>query len=411
MELVEHFQKIICPIPAVYLHIPFCRHICPFCSFAVRRDRSELHEKYIQGMAVEIERRAAWMKENIQFNRDDNVFVENLLESIYFGGGTPSSLRIQEVVYLLSQVRNSFPWSDKIEISFEMNPEDVNPEYLRGLSEIGVNRLSLGGQSFQSSTLKKLGRIHSGLELRQALKAIADSAIDNWNLDLMFGIPGQSISMFREDVEEALSYNPSHISLYGLEIHKKTPFGQNEQIIKWESEHQEQFEEMYLWATERLEKAGLFQYEISNFALKTKEGRNNLLVWSGNEYLGFGVGAHSYLSQARWGNKRSLNSYLKHLDQSSWPVDFEEELQMNEQAAESLMLALRQPEGVNIEQWQKRYGLKWGKEQLDLVNELCAAGRALRKGQHLCLTAKGMLLADRITVELMPESCRKKQHW
>jgi len=112
MELVEH-QKIICPIPAVYLHIPFCRHICPFCSFAVRRDRSELHEKYIQGMAVEIERRAAWMKENIQFNRDDNVFVENLLESIYFGGGTPSSLRIQEVVYLLSQVRNSFPWSDK----------------------------------------------------------------------------------------------------------------------------------------------------------------------------------------------------------------------------------------------------------------------------------------------------------
>jgi oxygen-independent coproporphyrinogen-3 oxidase len=252
-----------------------------------------------------------------------------------------------------------------------------------------------------------LRRIHSGSELRQSLKAIADSAIDNWNLDLMFGIPGQSISMFRKDVEEALSYNPSHISLYGLEIHEKTPFGQNERIIKWESEHQELFEEMYLWAIERLEKAGLFQYEISNFALKAKEGRNNLLVWSGNEYLGFGVGAHSYLSQARWGNKRSLNTYLKHLDQNSWPVDFEEQLQVNEQAAESLMLALRQPEGVNIEQWQKRYGLKWEKEQLDLVNELCAAGRALRKGQHLCLTAKGMLLADRITVELMPGSCRK----
>ena len=390
-------------VPAVYLHIPFCRHICPFCSFAVRRDRVELHEKYILGMLDEIARRAAWMKEKKQINRDVKLSGHKLLESIYFGGGTPSSLTIQEVELLLSQVRNCFPCSDQVEISFEMNPEDVNPEYLSGLAEIGVNRLSLGGQSFQTLTLKKLGRIHSGLELRKAVKAIANSAIENWNLDLMFGIPEQSIAMFKNDVEEALSYNPSHISLYGLEIHEKTPFGQNKQIRKWDSEHQQQFEEMYLWANARLIQASLFQYEVSNFSLKTKEGRNNLLVWSGNEYLGFGVGAHSYLSQTRWGNKRSLNTYLKDLEHNSWPVDFEEQLQVNEQAAESLMLALRQPKGVNIEQWQKRFGLQWKKQQLDLVEELCTAGRAFRKGQHLCLTAKGMLLADRITVELMPQ--------
>ena len=407
MKLAHKKPKKNSPVPAVYLHIPFCRHICPFCSFAVRRDRAELHEKYILGMLDEITRRAAWLEEKKQIDRGAKLSGQKMLESIYFGGGTPSSLRIPEIELLLSQVRNCFPCSDQLEISFEMNPEDVNPDYLSGLAEIGVNRLSLGGQSFQAATLKKLGRFHSGLELRQALKAIADSAIDNWNLDLMFGIPEQSISMFRKDVEEALSYYPSHISLYGLEIHEKTPFGQNEQIRKWDSEHQQQFEDMYLWATERLEKAGLFQYEVSNFALKTKEGRNNLLVWSGNEYLGFGVGAHSYLSQTRWGNKRSLKTYLKHLEQNTWPVDFEEQLQVNEQAAESLMLALRQPEGVNIEQWQKRYGLQWEKQQLDLVNELCAAGRAFWKGQYLCLTAKGMLLADRITVELMPESCRK----
>ena len=403
MNLDQKNQKIYSPVPAVYLHIPFCRHICPFCSFAVRRDRVELHEKYILGMLDEIARRAAWMKENPQINRDLKLSGHKLLESIYFGGGTPSSLTIPEVELLLSQVRNCFPCSDQVEISFEMNPEDVNPEYLSGLAEIGVNRLSLGGQSFQTLTLKNLGRIHSGLELRKAVKAIANSAIENWNLDLMFGIPEQSIAMFKNDVEEALSYNPSHISLYGLEIHEKTPFGKNKQIRKWDTEHQQQFEEMYLWANARLIQARLFQYEVSNFSLKTKEGRNNLLVWSGNEYLGFGVGAHSYLSQTRWGNKRSLNTYLKDLEHNSWPVDFEEQLQVNEQASESLMLALRQPKGVNIEQWQKRFGLQWKKQQLDLVEELCTAGRAFWKGQHLCLTAKGMLLADRITVELMPQ--------
>ena len=402
MKLDQKNQKRYSPVPAVYLHIPFCRHICPFCSFAVRRDRVELHEKYILGMLDEIARRAAWMKEKKQINRDLKLSGDKFLESIYFGGGTPSSLTIPEVELLLTQVRNCFPCSDQVEISFEMNPEDVNPEYLSGLAEIGVNRLSLGGQSFQTLTLKNLGRIHSGLELRKAVKAIANSAIENWNLDLMFGIPEQSIAMFKNDVEEALSYNPSHISLYGLEIHDKTPFGKNKQIRKWDTEHQQQFEEMYLWANARLIQARLFQYEVSNFSLKNKEGRNNLLIWSGNEYLGFGVGAHSYLNQTRWGNKRSLNTYLKDLEHNSWPVDFEEQLQVNEQAAESLMLALRQPKGVNIEQWQKRFGLQWKKQQIDLVDKLCAAGRAFRKGQHLCLTAKGMLFADRITVDLMP---------
>ena len=190
--------------------------------------------------------------------------------------------------------------------------------------------------------------------------------------------------------------------MYGLEIHEKTPFGQNKQIRKWESEHQEQFEEMYLWATERFKKAGLFQYEVSNFSKKDKEGQNNLLVWSGQEYLGFGVGAHSYHNQTRWGNVRSLNTYLKQLEQKAWPVDFEERLLTEQLAAEFLMLGLRQCKGINIEDWQKRFGLHWQKQQHDFVNGLCDEGRAFWEDQYLCLTPKGMLLADRITVELMP---------
>ena len=245
MNFADKNQKIISSVPAVYLHIPFCREICPFCSFAVRRDRAGLHEKYIRSMVGEIGRRAEFIKEKKQNHFDENYSGQKFLESIYFGGGTPSRLMIPEVSLLLGEIRNYFPWSDQIEISFEMNPEDVTPEYLNGLAENGVTRLSLGGQSFNDSTLKKLGRCHSALELRESITAIVNSPINNWNLDLMFGIPEQSISMFKKDVEEALACDPSHISMYGLEIHERTPFGQNKQFRKWESEHQEQFEEMY----------------------------------------------------------------------------------------------------------------------------------------------------------------------
>ena len=181
MNLAHKNYKKNSPVTAVYLHVPFCRHKCPFCSFAVIRDRERLHEKYILGMIDEIEKRLEWISKN-QIPHDKKLAGQKLLKAIYFGGGTPSSLRISEVDILLSQVRNYFPWSDQIEISFEMNPEDVNPEYLSGLTEIGVNRISLGGQSFQTLSLKKLGRLHSVLELRKAVKTIIRSKINNWNI-------------------------------------------------------------------------------------------------------------------------------------------------------------------------------------------------------------------------------------
>ena len=402
MNLSEKMQKKLSPIPAVYLHIPFCRTICPFCSFTVRRDRAKMHEKYIQGMLVEIDRRAEMLKDKERKENEKKLSGQILLKSIYIGGGTPSCLTIPEVSVLLTKVSENFPWSDQIEISFEMNPDDVNPEYLSGLADIGVNRLSLGGQSFQSSTLHKLGRCHTVADLRNAISVIANSSFDNWNLDLMFGIPEQGIAMFKNDVEEALRYEPSHISLYGLEIHERTPFGNNPQIQKWELEHLDQFEEMYLWATDYLEKAGLFQYEISNFSKKTNKGRQNLLVWSGQEYFGFGVGAHSYHMGTRWGNVRSIRTYLQHLGQNTGPTEFIEQLSEKQLAVEFLMLGLRQCEGINIKEWQTRFGLHLQNQQLKFVQELCGDGRAFWEGQHLCLTPKGMLLADRITVQLMP---------
>jgi len=361
-----------------------------------------MHEKYVRGMMDEIDKRAEMLKDMELKVNEEKYYEQIILESIYVGGGTPSCLTIKEVSELLSKVQENFTWSDQIEIAFEMNPDDVNLEYLSGLASIGINRISLGGQSFQTSILQKLGRCHSVAKLHNAISFITNSSFDNWNLDLMFGIPEQSVSMLKNDVEEALVYDPPHISLYCLEIHDRTPFGKNSEIRNWEFEHLEQFEEMYLWATDTLEGAGLFKYEVSNFSKNSYEGRQNLLVWSGNEYLGFGVGAHSYHRRTRWGNVRSIRTYLQNLGKNTWPTEFVEKLTGKQLAVESLMLGLRQSEGINFEEWQKCYGLNLKKQHLDYVQELCDDGRAFWKGQCLCLTSKGMLMADRITVDLMP---------
>jgi len=389
-------------VPAVYIHIPFCRQICPFCNFAVRRDALNLHEKYVLGIINEIEIRTKFLKDFYREDLNRKINKANFLESIYIGGGTPSRLKTLEVSRLIEKVKDYFPFSRKIEISFEMNPEDVNSNYLTELYEIGINRISLGGQSFQSKTLKILGRSHSNQKLRDSIKIIKNSPIKNWNLDLIFGVPEQSVISFEKDVEEAVLYEPSHISLYGLEINEKTPFGKNLKFKEWYFRHHNRYCEMYSWGIKYLEKSKIFQYEVSNFSKKGKEGRNNLLVWSGNEYLGFGVGAHSFFGGIRWSNKRSIKTYVKDLYQKKWPVDFEEKLSNRMIATEILYLNLRNSKGLNIEHWQNCFGFELQKTQIDFICRLCELGYAFWQEQNLCLSSKGFLIVDSITVELMP---------
>jgi len=398
LKKTQRKNKKFSPVQAVYLHIPFCREICPFCSFAVCKDHSDLHSKYITEMIKEI----SMIAEGIRISE------HKLLDSIYIGGGTPSRLSIHEYSRLLSKLREHFTCSKNVEITFEMNPEDVSPEYLKNLSKIGVNRLSLGGQSFQDSQLRKLGRFHDASDLSKACKEIINSPVRNWNIDLMFGIPSQSVSMFKKDLEDAIYNKPSHISLYGLEIHERTPFGKNVQICNWVSKHHKQYEEMYLWAVRRLKAEGIIQYEVSNFSKKGNESRNNLLVWSGKEYIGFGAGAHSYFEGNRKGNIGSVKNYISHLEKNILPVTFEEKLSSAQLALEFLMLRLRTIKGVNLQEWIERFELEWGPQEEGYVNSLYNQGRAIKKDNHFCLTPKGMLIADRITVDMMPSNRSNK---
>lgn len=391
--LYDDFREDSHGFKALYVHIPFCNRICPFCSFVVRRDRPALHKAYLAGLLAEL---------RMLIQTGEDSFAP--LESIYIGGGTPSRLLLDEVGLLIEEIKKIRHLKDNAEISFEANPEDLSVDYLNGLKIIAINRVSLGGQSFQDSVLMRLGRIHSGKELRDAVRCLKSAGLQNWNLDLMFGIPEQSFAQFQADLDEALLYSPTHISLYGLEVHRHTPFGHDPTVRAWVDNRTDLFARMYLHAVEFLEKNGFRQYEISNFARRGCEGLNNLLVWQGNPYLGIGVGAHSYDGQTRWGNIRSVRTYLNCLKQGTFPVAFREQLTPRQKASETLMLALRQPAGLDLVALSARYALEGMGSHDAWLHCLQQEGKCVWDPPCLKLTPKGMLLADAITSRLMPAS-------
>lgn len=389
---------------ALYLHIPFCRSICPFCAFAVHGDKAGLHGVYLAAMEKEIALSAAAFQS--KDNHDSLSPVENGVESIYFGGGTPSTLSLPEVSRLLNTVRNAFSVRDGVEIAFEINPEDATRDYMAGLASLGVNRFSLGLQSFQDGALRSLGRNHTGdqcakaMEAVLAVQAIQGSVPPNYNIDLLYGAPGVEIASFRWDVEKASSFSPPHISLYGLDIEPGTLFARTPATVSWSRDRQEQQAEAYLWASAHLREKGYRHYEVSNFCLPGRSGRQNEIVWDGGEYLGFGPGAHSFRAGERWHNQRHLRAYLRQLEEGSLPVAYRERPTLDQRANEELMLSLRRDTGLEISRWEKKYGHPWGNQRAAVVRRLQEEGKAAGGSDILALTPAGFLVADEITALL-----------
>ncbi|MBF0278526.1 MAG: radical SAM family heme chaperone HemW [SAR324 cluster bacterium] len=381
-------------IRAIYIHIPFCRRICPFCAFAVRKDRAGLHQQYLKLLLKELRRRAE------QFSQE---FAP--LESIYIGGGTPSSLTLEEVGFLINGVKSQLDCSKSVEISFEINPEDATRDYLQGLANIGINRLSMGIQSFQESSLETLQRSHSVEHDIKAIDSLKSSAIANFNLDLMFGIPGQNFAAFQNDLLEFLKHDPSHLSLYALDIEPNTPFAHQAKMVSWVEEQKELTQQMYLWAIECLHADGIEQYEVSNFSKPGLASRSNLAVWSGAPYLGFGIGAHSYCRGQRWGNFRSLRTYHSALEKQEWPQAFQEKLTTTQQANEKLMLGLRQNSGFSVTSWPEEFDINWPQKNMDLLEQFSQKHYVNWNPPVLSLPPLGMLLADEITAQLMLDEC------
>ena len=375
-------------ISALYVHIPFCHQICPFCSFAVRKNRPSIHGEYLEAVLLETGRRV------------QGITISDL-ESLYIGGGTPSVLSSTEIIFLMQGIRQSWPLSKDCQISLECNPEDVQSNYLVALLSSGVNRLSIGVQSFQQEFLKNLGRNHTVEHLRKSLIALKDVGWINFNVDLMFGLPNQTLKQFQFDVKKALEWDPTHLSFYALELAEQTPYAKSERVRKSWKEAQEITTDMYFWATDYLENNGWEHYEVSNFAKPNYQGRMNQMVWNGSGYLGVGVGAHSYDGKSRWGNLRPLHRYLELLKENCWPTAFTETLTQTEKANEFLMLQLRQTKGLSLKKWEGDFVPKnWMDNHSSVLRAWQKEGLLNCIGNRIVLTKKGLLVADALTAEL-----------
>ncbi|MGK0289104.1 MAG: oxygen-independent coproporphyrinogen-3 oxidase [bacterium] len=374
-------------IPALYIHIPFCQKVCPFCAFAVLKDKTEKHIPYIQAL-----------KKEISLYQQQQIIQQQTVQSVYFGGGTPSCLSIPEVQEILTSIKQAFQFKEDTQWSIEINPEDAQLSYLQELKGLGFNRVSLGIQSFHDASLKNLGRVHNAKTAHHAVENIQKAGFSNFNLDFMFGHLGQSFQDLKKDFQTFLDYSPTHLSTYCLNIEEKTQLAKKQEWSLWQEDHEALISEMYVWIIESLKEHQIFQYEVSNFAKKGYESQQNLFNWNGKNYLGLGAGAHSFLRPQRWSNERQLKKYQESIAQQHFPRDFEESLTIEQMEDEFLMVQLRRIEGVY---WNGFQNQQKAKQKLSKkISQLEKMEWIKQNSESFSLTSKGLLLADEIAVDL-----------
>jgi oxygen-independent coproporphyrinogen-3 oxidase len=329
------------------------------------------------------------------------------VQSIFFGGGTPSTFAPASIGKLLAQVAATFPAQADCEITLEANPGTMDRENFHGYRDAGVNRISVGIQSFQPHLLKFLGRAHSAEEARRALQTIHGAGFENFNLDLIYANPGQSLRELEADLDEALAFQPPHVSAYNLTIEEGTPFHHEYRSGRIKPLSEDKEIAMAVLIEEKMSNAGLRRYEISNYARPGAEARHNVNYWCSGDYLGLGAGAHSYKSLGgspvfgrRWSNEKNPGRYMQLIGAAGCAIADREEIDWTKGAAEFMFMGLRMTEGVSARLFASRFGsapqLLYPQIENWLEGELMED-----KDGHLRLTPKGLLLANSIFVEFM----------
>jgi oxygen-independent coproporphyrinogen-3 oxidase len=331
------------------------------------------------------------------------------LHSIYFGGGTPSLLPIDSVERILSTLRESFPLTPDPEISFELNPNDGTPAYLDRLYALGVNRLSIGMQSAHGSELRLFARTHHVEQTGQAVQAARSAGFTNLSLDLIYGIPKQTLEQWQFTVDSALAFEPDHLSLYSLQVEPDTPFADWVATGKLPAPDDDLAADMYDWADQRLLAAGLIQYEISTWSKPGKQCRHNLSYWTGEDYLGVGAGAHGYAANWRYTVIRSPQSYIEHATHGNMGYPFTPTLESCERVTSEdavqdyLMTGLRLRRGVSREAFEARFGLPIEAKFGAVIERLTALGLLIDDGQTLILPSHTRLIAHQVLVEFIQD--------
>ena len=390
----------------MYLHLPFCLSKCPYCDFdSSPLDRvggMEVARQYVDALAVEMDLRAA----STEFHG-----VE--AETIYLGGGTPSVLPTEWLIELIARLPRRFQLAESLEVTVEVNPKTVDREKIAVLLEAGVNRISLGVQSFSDETLRTLGRAHSAAEAREAVEAVRGAGCRNLSIDLMYGVPGQSLEAWEASVREVLALEPEHVSVYGLSIEPGTPLAAEIASGRRTAPDEELAAEMYAAATGVLASAGYRHYEISNLARPGYECRHNRRSWSGAEYLGLGCSAHSSRwapvcadegsgcarsapRGVRWNNAAGAWVYTEWLQRGLIPVARAESLSAERRAGEMLMLGLRQEEGVVEEAVAAVCGVAPRDMYEEEILQLCEQGLLVAEDGRLRMPREKWIVSNEV---------------
>ena len=368
----------------IYLHIPFCRKACHYCNFHFS---TTLHNK--AAMIAAISREALLRKS----------YLTEQVETVYFGGGTPSLLEENELVLLLDTVKDNYAVATGAEITAEANPDDINPEKLRLWKAAGINRLSIGIQSFHEADLQWMNRAHHAVQARQCIEEAKQAGFDNLSIDLIYGTPGLTDEGWAENIETALALGIPHLSCYALTVEPRTALAkkiETKQLPDVDPDTQARHFEMLV---QRLGQAGYEQYEISNFALPGYHSRHNSSYWKGLPYLGLGPSAHSFNGKSRQWNVANNALYLSSIQNGVLP--FEEELLTGlQQLNEYIMISLRTAEGISLE----KIASVWGEEKKQLISKTAesylASGKLLAENGYYRLSETGKFLADGIAADL-----------
>lgn len=358
---------------SVYIHIPFCKSICSYCDFCKVFYYQKWSHEYLIRLKEEIE----------------DKYNGETIKSLYIGGGTPSVLSTNELKFLMSIIQ-IFHFQDDFEFTFECNLEDIKPELLEILKNGGVNRLSIGIQSFNEQNLKFLGRNHAFHDAEEKMKLIRNFGFSNINIDLIYAIPGETIKDLKEDLKLFLKLKPDHISTYSLMIEPHT-------ILSYEhfSEIQEEQDlEMYEIICKTLKKAGFNHYEISNFAKKKKEARHNLTYWNNEEYYGFGLSASGYIDQIRYTNTKNLTKYLNGEIRGTEEILSKQDIMDNE-----VMLGLRKIEGINKKEFETKYNIKL--EDAYPIKPLLKNGDLKQKGEYIFIAPDKLYVMNEILLKMI----------
>jgi oxygen-independent coproporphyrinogen-3 oxidase len=364
---------------AVYAHIPFCRHRCGYCDFTLVARREDLIPDFIAALELEL----------------DRVAGPHPVETLFVGGGTPTHLPPRELHRVLTLLQRTFPLNPGGEFSVEANPAGLTDEHLSVMRDAGVNRISLGVQSFDDRELKLLERDHTGDSATDAAQRV-QSKFENVSFDLIFGIPGQSLEDWRRTLERALSLQPRHISTYGLTFERGTTFWSRRERGVLRQAPEELERELYALAMDLLSERGYPQYELSNFAQPRYACRHNQVYWRGESYFGVGPGAASYLGGVRRQNHRSVTTWIRRTLAGESAISLEEQLTEEATGREAIMLGLRQRAGIDLAEFERRYRTSPAQLEPTLLTRHLADGLLETVNGRLRLTRNGCFVADSV---------------